>query len=130
MKARLVAPTDIPTYQAWRGSWGWSYIPEDRLPKNGIIVEDEDSTPLLAGFLYRTDAKVVFLAGLAANPDISELKRGKALKLFSEAVTGGAKAMGAEELIGWTGNSAVLKASLSQGADLVASNVGLWRKEL
>jgi hypothetical protein len=129
MRARLATPADIPAYQKWRGIWGWSPADPDSLPKNGIIIE-EDGEPLLIGYIYRTDSNVAFLTGIAANPEASELRRGKALRLFSEAAVGGARALGAKELIGWTNNTAVLKANISQGAELVAANVGLWRKEI
>lgn len=129
MKARLATPADLPAYQKWRNIWGWAPANPESLPKNGIIIE-EDGNPLLVGYIYRTDSNVAFLTGLAANPEMSPLKRGRALRMFSEAVVGGAKALGAKELIGWTNNTAVLKANISQGAELVAANIGLWRKEI
>lgn len=130
MKARLATPADIPTYQAWRESWGWLPENPERLPKNGIMIENAEGEPLLVGYLYRTDSPVVFLSGLAANPEMGPYTRGKALKLFGEAVVGGARAMGAKEIIGWTSHSAVLKANISQGAELISSSTGLWRKEV
>lgn len=128
MEVRLVAPADIPTYQAWREHWGWQQADLECLPQNGIMVH-EAGNPLVMGFIYRTDSKVGFLTGILANPEVSPLKRGKALLFFGKAATGGARELGLKELIGWTENASVARVNQVEGAEPIQM-AQIWRKDL
>lgn len=93
MKSRDYTDADHRMVAAWWEMQGWSVIPQDALPKTGVIVESDDKTGICAGFLYKTDSNVCLLEFIVANPLSDTMERGQALDLLIEELVERAKQM-------------------------------------
>ena len=82
----------------WKGH-GWPPIEYDKLPKIGIIVEN-NKNPLVAGFLYMTDTNMCMPHWIVANPEISLKELKPAMKTLFDAFE--REALRADKPILWT----------------------------
>ena len=51
---------DYPLFVEWWESWGWQPIPYMFLPKNSVVVCDDEGNPVCAVFLYLTDTPIIW----------------------------------------------------------------------
>ena len=68
----------------WWRWWRWPVMPRDFLPKNGTggIMIEKNKIPIVAGFLYITDSKVIILEWIVSNPKYKNKDRKKAIELL------------------------------------------------
>lgn len=69
MNIRLFQSDDYPTVSDWWNGHGWPAVPENMLPKLGVIAEDEGEG-IAAAWLYMDNSVgVCWLAWFVGNPD-------------------------------------------------------------
>lgn len=69
----------------WWNKWpDWVAIPIEALPELGYIAMN-DTTPVVAGFLYQTDSCIAWLEYIIGNPEADKTVRHDALGLLIEA---------------------------------------------
>ena len=82
MKIRKLTKSDYKTLEEWCKAWDWPPIKKDFLPEDGesgLMVEAEDGTLIVAGFLYMTNSNAVLLEWIISNPKYKEDDRDAAI---------------------------------------------------
>lgn len=67
--------------RGWWQAHGWPALPDDALPKSGLIVV-ADGVPAVAGFMYMTDSSWGVLEFIVGNKDVSKDTRKQALDVL------------------------------------------------
>lgn len=90
-KYRLIEDDDYELLCSWWNSWRFPCPPRECLPKNGLIVCDDEG-PLYAGFLFFTDSNIAWMEWIVSNKEASPKRKRGALdflvSLFSEMAKG------------------------------------------
>ena len=82
MNTRTLNESDWKTLSSWWKAWGWPVLAKDMLPDNGtggIMVENEGKN-VVAGFLYWSNSKLVWLDWIISNPKSDKNIRQEAIK--------------------------------------------------
>jgi len=82
MNTRTLTESDWETLSDWWKAWKWPVMAKDMLPDNGtggIMVENEGEN-IVAGFLYWSNSKLVWLDWIISNPKVSRDIRQEAIK--------------------------------------------------
>lgn len=79
----------------WWKDWKFPAPPRDCLPRNGVVVVDEEG-PLYAGFMYFTDSPIVWVEWVVSDRMAAPARKRGGLELLLEVFTqmadgGGAK---------------------------------------
>jgi hypothetical protein len=85
LNIRRLIDSDWDTLVSWWEAWpDWEVLPRDFLPDNGKggFMVEKNNTPIVAGFLYTTNSKVVLLEWIISNPDYKEIDRQDAIELL------------------------------------------------
>lgn len=109
MNSREYVPADHRLLSTWWKLQDWPTIPQEMLPKTGMIVENDDHMPICAGFLYKTDSKVCLLEFIIANPLSDTIERGQALDVLIEDLVAQAKKMDFSMVFTMAGNSRLIQ---------------------
>lgn len=100
MQARRLEYDDYDLLCKWWAAWRWTPPTRDMLPSNGtsgMILFDDNGTPLCAGFLYTTNSAMAWVEFIVSNPDVKDKKvRKDALIALIEGITYAAKALGSK----------------------------------
>ena len=92
MNTRTLTESDYEILTDWWKAWGWPVIVRDMLPDNGtggIMVENKGEN-IVAGFLYWSNSKLVWLDWIISNPKTNRDIRQEAIKkliLTAESMT-------------------------------------------
>lgn len=92
MNTRTLTESDYEILTDWWKAWGWPVIVKDMLPDNGtggIMIENEGEN-VVAGFLYWSNSKMVWLDWIISNPKTNRDIRQEAIKkliLTAESMT-------------------------------------------
>ena len=92
MNTRTLTESDYLILSDWWKAWGWPVIVKDMLPDNGtggIMVENKGEN-IVAGFLYWSNSKLVWLDWIISNPKTNRDIRQEAIKkliLTAESMT-------------------------------------------
>ena len=92
MNTRTLTESDYEILSDWWKAWGWPVIVRDMLPDNGtggIMIENEGEN-VVAGFLYWSNSKMVWLDWIISNPKTNRDIRQEAIKkliLTAESMT-------------------------------------------
>ena len=92
MNTRTLTESDYEILTDWWKAWGWPVIVRDMLPDNGtggIMVENKGEN-VVAGFLYWSNSKMVWLDWIISNPKTNRDIRQEAIKkliLTAESMT-------------------------------------------
>jgi hypothetical protein len=78
---------------AWWQAWGWSPIPKDFLPADGIVVSF-DKKNICAVFMYRTNTPICWAENYISCKDADKGVRQWALDLLIESLVEKAPSMG------------------------------------
>jgi len=73
MNTRTLTESDYEILTDWWKAWGWPIVVKDMLPDNGtggIMIEHEGEN-VVAGFLYWSNSKMVWLDWIISNPKIN-----------------------------------------------------------
>tara|TARA_R100001082_G_scaffold32828_2_gene16995 strand:+ start:14747 stop:15211 length:465 start_codon:yes stop_codon:yes gene_type:complete len=81
---RKLKESDWETLVGWWKWWRWAIMPKDFLPENGTggLIVEKNKTPIVAGFLYKTNSNVVILEWIVSNPEYKNKNRKKAIELL------------------------------------------------
>ena len=82
MNTRTLTESDWETLSDWWKAWKWPVMAKDMLPDNGtggIMVENEGEN-IVAGFLYWSNSKLVWLDWIISNPKVNRDIRQEAIK--------------------------------------------------
>ena len=92
MNTRTLTESDYEILTDWWKAWGWPVLAKDMLPDNGtggIMIENEGEN-VVAGFLYWSNSKMVWLDWIISNPKTNRDIRQEAIKkliLTAESMT-------------------------------------------
>ncbi len=92
MNTRTLTESDYLILSDWWKAWGWPALAKDMLPDNGtggIMVENKGENRV-AGFLYWSNSKLVWLDWIISNPKTNRDIRQEAIKkliLTAESMT-------------------------------------------
>jgi len=92
MNTRTLTESDYEILSDWWKAWGWPVIVKDMLPDNGtggIMIEHKGEN-IVAGFLYWSNSKMVWLDWIISNPKTNRDIRQEAIKkliLTAESMT-------------------------------------------
>ena len=82
MNTRTLTESDYEILTDWWKALGWPALAKDMLPDNGtggIMVENKGEN-IVAGFLYWSNSKLVWLDWIISNPKVSRDIRQEAIK--------------------------------------------------
>lgn len=90
MEAKPYKPENHSILASWWVGHGWNPVPQDHLPEIGFI-SWKNTTPIAAGFLYKTDSKFGVMEWLLADIKSDTADRDQALDLVLQALFNAAK---------------------------------------
>ena len=117
MNTRTLTKSDWETLSDWWKAWKWPVMAKDMLPDNGtggIMVENEGEN-IVAGFLYWSNSKLVWLDWIISNPKVSRDIRQEAIKkliLTAEHMT---KQAGSKYMMSISRSNSLLKTHEQMG---------------
>ena len=115
----------------WKGHPGWEPLPEDFIPKHGVVCVDE-GTSVCAAFLYETDTKLAWIGFPIVDPTVSKEVRKDALDALIPSLLGIAKNLGYAAVMTTlsAGYALMTERFLAAGFLLTDENVAqyLWRE--
>tara|TARA_B100000927_G_scaffold84695_1_gene68037 strand:- start:695 stop:1105 length:411 start_codon:yes stop_codon:yes gene_type:complete len=85
LNTRRLVEKDYDILKEWWDFWpGWEAPPRDLLPNNGTggVMVESNGTPIVAGFLYTTNSKMVLLEWVISNPNYRESDRKDAIYIL------------------------------------------------
>ena len=117
MNTRTLTESDWETLSDWWKAWKWPVMAKDMLPDNGtggIMVENEGEN-IVAGFLYWSNSKLVWLDWIISNPKVNRDIRQEAIKkliLTAEHMT---KKAGSKYMMSISRSNSLLKTHKQMG---------------
>tara|TARA_R100001463_G_scaffold19794_1_gene48542 strand:- start:4285 stop:4686 length:402 start_codon:yes stop_codon:yes gene_type:complete len=84
MNTRTLTGSDYEILSDWWKAWGWPVMAKDMLPDNGtggIMVENKGEN-IVAGFLYWSNSKLVWLDWIISNPNADKKIRKQAIEML------------------------------------------------
>ena len=84
MNTRTLTESDYEILSDWWKAWNWPVMAKDMLPDNGtggIMVENKGEN-IVAGFLYWSNSKLVWLDWIISNPDADKKIRKQAIEML------------------------------------------------
>jgi len=80
----------------WWRWWRWKVIPKEMLPENGLsgLMVEKEGVPIIAGFIYTTNSKGVWLEWVISDPEYRDDDRQQALELLISGAENVCKAQG------------------------------------
>ena len=84
MNTRTLTGSDYEILSDWWKAWGWPVMAKDMLPDNGtggIMVENKGEN-IVAGFLYWSNSKLVWLDWVISNPNADKKIRKQAIEML------------------------------------------------
>ena len=84
MNTRTLTESDYEILSGWWKAWGWPVMAKDMLPDNGtggIMVENKGEN-IVAGFLYWSNSKLVWLDWIISNPNADKKIRKQAIEML------------------------------------------------
>ena len=84
MNTRTLIESDYEILSDWWKAWGWPVMAKDMLPDSGtggIMVENKGKN-IVAGFLYWSNSKLVWLDWIISNPDAGKKTRKQAIEML------------------------------------------------
>jgi hypothetical protein len=117
MNTRTLTESDYEILTDWWKAWDWPILVKDMLPDNGtggIMVENEGEN-IVAGFLYWSNSKLVWLDWIISNPKVNRDIRQEAIKkliLTAEHMT---KEAGSKYMMSISRSNSLLKTHEQMG---------------
>lgn len=105
---------DYELIRKWWLSRSVEFFELEKLPKNGIIAED-NGVPIAAGFLYLTDSAFAIITWLVGNPDVTYDLRDRGVQAVIEQLCAQSKRHGVQVAIGLTSHIGLGKKYESRG---------------
>ena len=84
LNIRKLKQDDLTFIKKWWEAWPeWVSPADDFLPETGVVVEN-NGKPVVAGFIYLTNAKVALLEWIISDPEYRENDRDSLIELLIE----------------------------------------------
>ena len=117
--SRLLDKSDYETLVSWWDDWNFQPPTREMLPDlglGGVMVFNEDDTPICAGFLYETNSCMGWCEYIVSNKKFKEKdKRAAALTFLISSISGLAKKKGLRLLFTSTKHPSLTKRYLDAG---------------
>ena len=77
LNIRKLTESDYDLLSKWWIDWGWKPIEKDMLPENGTggLIIEKAGKPILAGFIFWTNAKFAMLDYIVSDKESSPKQR-------------------------------------------------------
>jgi len=111
MNTRTLTGSDYEILSDWWKAWGWPVMAKDMLPDNGtggIMVENKGEN-IVAGFLYWSNSKLVWLDWIISNPDADKKIRKQAIEMLILTAEQMVKDAGSKYIMSISRSSSLLK---------------------
>lgn len=108
VESRPYQPENHATLAQWWIHHGWPVMPEDHLPPTGVVIWN-DSTPLAAGFIYKTNSKFALFEWVVSNPQSTKSERSEALDLLFKSINTLAKELEISTLFSTTSHKGLIE---------------------
>lgn len=89
LKVRRLEESDWNTLKSWWEKWPeWTVPAKDSLPDNGTggFIVESNNEPVVAGFVYLSNSKTVFLEWIISNPEYRDNDRKTTIELLITAI--------------------------------------------
>ncbi len=117
MNTRTLTESDYLILSDWWKAWGWPVMAKDMLPDNGtggIMVENKGEN-IVAGFLYWSNSKLVWLDWIISNPNADKKIRKQAIEMLI---------LTAEQMVKDAGSKYMMSISRSNSLLKIHENIG------
>ena len=98
---RSLKEEDYETICKWWEWWRWPVITRTILPDNGKggFMVEKNNIPIVCGFLYISNSKMVMLEYIVSNPEYREKDRKEAIELLISCIEHNCREMGFKHLL-------------------------------
>ena len=97
MELKRIEELDLGIIYKWWDAWPeWQALPRDFLPDDGLggLIVYSNDQPVVAGFMYNTNSKMVLMEWIVSNPEYREEDRKDCIKKLIKGFEDMAKVMG------------------------------------
>jgi hypothetical protein len=111
MNTRTLTESDYLILSDWWKAWCWPVMAKDMLPDNGtggIMVENKGEN-IVAGFLYWSNSKLVWLDWIISNPDADKKIRKQAIEMLILTAEQMVKEAGSKYIMSISRSNSLLK---------------------
>ena len=111
MNTRTLTESDYEILSDWWKAWGWPVMAKDMLPDDGtggIMIENEGEN-IVAGFLYWSNSKLVWLDWIISNPNADKKIRKQAIEMLILTVEQMVKDAGSKYIMSISRSNSLLK---------------------
>ena len=111
MNTRTLTESDYEILSDWWKAWGWPVMAKDMLPDNGtggIMVENKGEN-IVAGFLYWSNSKLVWLDWIISNPNADKKIRKQAIEMLILTAEQMVKEAGSKYIMSISRSNSLLK---------------------
>ena len=111
MNTRTLTESDYLILSDWWKAWGWPVMAKDMLPDNGtggIMVENKGEN-IVAGFLYWSNSKLVWLDWIISNPNADKKIRKQAIEMLILTAEQMVKEAGSKYMMSISRSNSLLK---------------------
>lgn len=111
MNTRTLTESDYLILSDWWKAWGWPVMAKDMLPDNGtggIMVENKGEN-IVAGFLYWSNSKLVWLDWIISNPNADKKIRKQAIEMLILTAEQMVKEAGSKYIMSISRSNSLLK---------------------
>ncbi len=111
MNTRTLTESDYEILSDWWKAWNWPVMAKDMLPDNGtggIMIENEGEN-IVAGFLYWSNSKMVWLDWIISNPNADKKIRKQAIELLILTAEQMVKEAGSKYMMSISRSNSLLK---------------------
>ena len=111
MNTRTLTSFDYEILSEWWKAWGWPVMVKDMLPDNGtggIMIENKGEN-IVAGFLYWSNSKLVWLDWIISNPNVDKKIRKQAIEMLILTAEQMVKDAGSKYMMSISRSSSLLK---------------------
>jgi len=111
MNTRTLTESDYEILSDWWKAWNWPVMGKDMLPDDGtggIMIENEGEN-IVAGFLYWSNSKMVWLDWIISNPNADKKIRKQAIELLILTAEQMVKEAGSKYMMSISRSNSLLK---------------------
>ena len=111
MNTRTLTESDYEILSDWWKAWGWPIMAKDMLPDDGtggIMIENEGEN-IVAGFLYWSNSKLVWLDWIISNPNADKKIRKQAIEMLILTAEQMVKEAGSKYIMSISRSNSLLK---------------------
>ena len=100
---RELKPGDIAMANQWLGGWRKLPLPARMYPDSGLVLLNDEETPVFIGFVWKTNSGLAQLGFITRNPFVRKLPK-DTRKRFLKTLMEYAQELGYEYVMTWAEN--------------------------